>query len=312
MILIQQLLKINVMKYFKIYMILLFGLIAGNIKSQYTITRADSAQMAGDARLAINLYHELGLVDNNFLNMAMSYAQLGNKDSAMFYLNRQKNNFVTLPVSIVYMPGFRGVYDDENWKEIARKLEDNYFSNNPKLDKGLVKSVWQIYADDQMYRERIDFYAAKYRDGSREMDSIMTLQNLLDSINQTRLSEIVKKYGWPDKSTTGYEIASIAPFFVLQHTRNIEVQKKYLPIILDAVKSGKEDGEDYACLVDQVLLKEGKKQKYGTQLSRNKETGKQELYPLEDVENIDEIRKEIGLMPLVEFLEMNEIEYENH
>lgn len=310
MILIQQLLKINVMKYFKILMISVFILIFNIAKAQYTINRADSAQMAGDARLAINLYQQLNLVDNNLLNMATSYAQLGLKDSAIFYLDKQKKHFFTLPVAIICMPAFKSLQGNNKWEGLKRSIEDNYFRNKPELDKDLVRVIWEMYANDQLYRERMGFFLTKYGKGSVKMDSIWRLQYELDSINQIELNKLIEKSGWPTKSSTGYQIASMAPYFVVQHTRDIDLQKNYLNIIFKVIKHEKEDGADYADLVDQILIKEGKKQKYGTQLNRNKITGKLELCPLENKSNVDTLRQELGLLPLSDFLEMNEVEYE--
>jgi Family of unknown function (DUF6624) len=125
-------------------------------------------------------------------------------------------------------------------------------------------------------------------------------QNDLDGKNRQRLDEIVKQHGWPKKSVFGEEASGVA-FLIVQHAE-LDYQKKYLPLIKDAVAQKEARRSDLAMLEDRILTREGNKQVYGTQLRLNQTTQRMELYPIEDEENVDGRRAAVGLEPLAGYL----------
>jgi hypothetical protein len=125
-------------------------------------------------------------------------------------------------------------------------------------------------------------------------------QNDLDGKNRQRLDEIVKQHGWPKKSVFGEEASGVA-FLIVQHAE-LDYQKKYLPLIKEAVTQKEARRSDLAMLEDRILTREGKKQVYGTQLRLNQTTQRMELYPIEDEVNVDSRRAAVGLEPLAEYL----------
>lgn len=64
---------------------------------------------------------------------------------------------------------------------------------------------------------------------------------------------------------------------------------------------GEAEGSKYALLYDRVQMRAGKPQRYGSQLACR--DGKYALYEIEDVAELDARRKDIGLMPIAEYLE---------
>jgi hypothetical protein len=125
-------------------------------------------------------------------------------------------------------------------------------------------------------------------------------QNDLDGKNRQRLDEIVKQHGWPKTSVFGEEASGVA-FLIVQHAE-LDYQKKYFPLIKDAVAQKEARQSDLAMLEDRILTREGKKQAYGTQLRLNQTTQRMELYPIEDEVNVDSRRAAVGLEPLAEYL----------
>jgi len=125
-------------------------------------------------------------------------------------------------------------------------------------------------------------------------------QNALDGRNRQRLDEIVKAHGWPKKSVFGEEASGVA-FLVVQHAE-LDYQKKYLPLIKEAVAQKEARRSDLAMLEDRILTREGKKQTYGTQLRLNQTTQRMELYPIEDEDNVDARRATVGLEPLAQYV----------
>ena len=65
---------------------------------------------------------------------------------------------------------------------------------------------------------------------------------------------------------------------------------------------GELDGQEFALLYDRLALGLGGLQRYGSQLGRTPEAG---LFvsPLEDPDNVDARRAELGMIPLVQYLE---------
>ena len=70
----------------------------------------------------------------------------------------------------------------------------------------------------------------------------------------------------------------------------------------DAVKKGNAKANSLALLEDRVALRQGKRQIYGSQISRNPESGESYVSPLQDPDNVDKRRAEVGLGTLQEYV----------
>ena len=159
--------------------------------------------------------------------------------------------------------------------------------------------------DNQKYRQEMmdlmDRVAASDNEKlAKKWKQAVERQNDLDGKNRQRLDEIVKQHGWPKKSVFGEEASGVA-FLIVQHAE-LDYQKKYLPLIKNAVDQKEARRSDLAMLEDRILTREGKKQLYGTQLRLNQTTQRMELYPIEDEENVDSRRAAVGLEPLALYL----------
>jgi len=113
-----------------------------------------------------------------------------------------------------------------------------------------------------------------------------------DSANAAVLREIVARYGWPGKRLVGIEGANAA-WLIAQH--NASLQREALRLMREM--PGDVSPMDLAYLEDRVLSGDGKPQRYGTQL-RPARNGVAELFPIDDLEHVDERRAEAGLWPL--------------
>jgi hypothetical protein len=107
------------------------------------------------------------------------------------------------------------------------------------------------------------------------------------------------EYGWVGPDVVGGE-GSQAIFLVIQHA-DIGIQQKYLPKMREAVKNKKASPGALALLEDRVALRTGKKQIYGSQIGRFPD-GKYYVSPLEDPDNVDKRRAEVGLSPLADYV----------
>jgi len=188
----------------------------------------------------------------------------------------------------------------------------------PQNPPTLVQSTWDsvraeleaIFEADQ--KGRLSIEAAQNRHGlsSPEVADLWKTQHSNDEKNRKRLIEIVDQSGWPKQSLVG-EKAALAAFLVLQHA-DFALQKRYLPLLRATAERGETKLKWLALLEDRVLVREGKKQLYGSQVRNQKGVEGWQLEPIEDEANVDERRAKMGLGPLNEYLKTFGIEYRKH
>jgi hypothetical protein len=177
----------------------------------------------------------------------------------------------------------------------------------PDEIKGLRTELEKMMEEDQKFRTRLMTVEEKYGQNSKELAALWKEQTEIDNRLLKRLEEIIRQYGWPARSLVGAE-ASLAAFLIIQHA-DYEYQKKYFPLIKEAMEKGEIAAGHVALLEDRILMREGKKQIYGSQLRRNEKTGKYELWPIEDEENLDKRRASVGLEPIAEYLKRFGVTY---
>lgn len=119
---------------------------------------------------------------------------------------------------------------------------------------------------------------------------------------EARWSKTHDSFGWPDLRFAG--VGSQAAFLVLLHA-DASIQRKYLPMLRDAVKRHDALGDHLALLEDRVRVVDGRSQLYGTQLSGTP----LHFEPIEDPAHVDERRSSIGLEPLAEFAKQVGVSY---
>ena len=123
-----------------------------------------------------------------------------------------------------------------------------------------------------------------------------------DSTNLATVSQILDTYGWP----TGLsDAANKAIFLVIDHS-DLKTMNKYIGLFRDAVEKGYIQMNDLVTMEDRMLMNSGKPQKYGTQAYSLAEDGKTVIYiwPVEDPDKLDALRKSVGLMPIGAYLEI--------
>jgi hypothetical protein len=117
--------------------------------------------------------------------------------------------------------------------------------------------------------------------------------------NASRLLAILEEHGWPGRSLVG-EDAAEAAWIILQHAiGNPALQRRGLALLREAAAAGEVPMVQVAMLDDRIRTLEGRGQRYGTQFDWD-EQGQIGPLPIEDEENVDARRREIGLIPLAE------------
>ena len=125
----------------------------------------------------------------------------------------------------------------------------------------------------------------------------------IDADNTAWLKNIVTKQGWVNYSDVGIDGGDAAWLMVQHADADPSFQWQCLDL-MTGLPRDEVSQESVAYLTDRVLIKEGKKQIYGTQfVVRDGEWVPAEL---DDVENVDTRRAELGLPPLAEYKAMLE------
>ncbi|MCA6368868.1 MAG: hypothetical protein IM631_05415 [Cytophagales bacterium] len=127
-------------------------------------------------------------------------------------------------------------------------------------------------------------------------DSLWTMQNNLDLENIIALEKIVTKYGWPSDNRLGVKISAEVLLF---HTPTKKIESMET-LLLKEVKEKRMDPNQFGMFVDNMRLKHGKSQLYGTNIEFSRELMKEMPPTVDDIETTNKARREIGLEILKE------------
>ena len=172
--------------------------------------------------------------------------------------------------------------------------------SDSKLNYELIVILDTIHTNDQKYREKMDEIAEKYGLQSNEMKEIWNTMHVTDSINLIKVKKLIDENGWLGSDVIG-EQGNKTLFLVIQHS-DLNTQITYLPILREAVKKNNAKASHLALLEDRTALSHGKKQVYGSQIGQDQKTGEYYIFPIEDPDNVDKRRAEVGLEPISEYL----------
>jgi len=298
------------MKLFLIlYILLVFSLVGYTQNAQYKdfVKIADSLYNAKDyLNSALNYSNAFRENDwkgysNDRYNAACSWALANQVDSAFFQLERiaTKSNYTNL-THISQDSDLNSLHDDERWQPLLAIIKENKDKEEVNLDKTLVAILDTVYTEDQKYRQQLKDIESKFGWDSKEMQDHWKIISEKDSINLIKVSKILDERGWLGQDVIGRQ-GSTAIFLVIQHS-DLAIQEKYLPLMREAVKNKKAQGSSLALLEDRVALRQGKRQIYGSQVGRDEDTGDHYVLPLDDPDNVDKRRAEVGLPPLADYV----------
>ena len=132
----------------------------------------------------------------------------------------------------------------------------------------------------------------------------------LHNRNAKILSDIIVTIGYPTIDKVGKD-ANEAAWLVIQHSiGKPKFMKKSAELLKSAVNENKADPKSLAYLTDRIAVLEGKPQLYGTQFDWD-EHGNLSPNPFDDLTNVNERRKSIGLITLEEQTEIIRRQAEN-
>ena len=240
-------------------------------------------------------------------NAACAWADAGNMDSAFHQLQylATKRNFANYK-HLLDDTDLKSLHTDKRWALVCAQVKKNKDKIEAKLNKPLVARLETILDNDQKYRMALDTVAGKYGPDSKEMKALWDGMKVYDSLNEIEVVAILDKYGWPSIQSVG-EMGAEPIFLVIQHA-HLKTQDKYLPVMRAAVKKGDAKAAWMALLEDRVVLRHGRKQTYGSQVSGDDKGGY--LAPMIDPDHVDERRASVGLGPLAGYLQNFEMTWD--
>ncbi len=297
--------------------LLLTSLFVFSQEAEYSfhIKKADSLYEAKDYKNSAYAYSEAfksfggtGYATDRY-NAACAWALANVPDSAFFQLDKivTKTNYTNY-AHISTDPDLISLHSDSRWEPLLLSVKKNKEKAEEHLDLPLATQLDSIYLEDQQYRKQISEIEIKYGRDSKEMKAHWKMIQEKDSINLIQVKAILDTRGWLGDDVVGVQ-GNSALFLVIQHS-DIATQEQYLPMMREAVKNGKATGSSLALLEDRVALRQGKMQIYGSQIGRDPVTQEFFVSPLEDPDNVDKRRAEVGLQPLSEYVSNWQIKWD--
>lgn len=271
-------------------------------KGYYLLQKADSLYEKHCYKEAASLYtmtFSAGLWHSDideYYKLAQAYCMAGYKDSAFLSLKHlgllHFNDSRQLNGDSTFFP----LKKDKRWNNLIDRVKKNEGEINDTLKHLLDK----VFDDDQRFR-----VVMKPTDDSTITDSLWRLQDLLDSINLNIIQKIFDKYGWPDKRLVGNK-GNNTLWIVIDHA-DLSVMEKYLRIMQEASKRGSMKKQNLALVEDRITALKNGYQMYGTQYFWNEKKNAYELFPINNIKEVDKRRIEVGFSPLREYIKENNI-----
>jgi len=195
---------------------------------------------------------------------------------------------------------FHNIKSDARWTTILRKAERNKNIFLRGIKQEVADRIKKLGSSDQAIRSKLD--SLRKADGlnSKSEKDLIAVMRKHDSINFAAFEEIIKQHGWLGPKEVGYKNNQYL-FLILQHA-DLPFQKSYLPLFKKSCETGKVLPKDLALLEDRINMREGKLQQYGSQTLIDKTSKKYILYPINDIDQIDQRRAMVGLESLKSYM----------
>jgi hypothetical protein len=265
----------------------------------------------GCARYEENKYAESGNEYDNafklsagnsrqYYDAACSWALAGDTVKSIAYLNLAAEAGWTNLKHIKTDKDLSSLHALHGWKGVLDKVAANLAVVEKDFDKPLKEKLEKIYVQDQTLRQLYKDAETKFGKDSDEMKYFWSLVAQQDSLNELEVVRIIEERGWVGKSLVGGQ-ANMTLWLVVQHAP-LETQEKYLPLLRASVLQGESGGSHLALLEDRILMRNGKPQTYGSQITTDEKTGEQVVYEIKDPEYVNQRRKEVGLGPIEDYV----------
>lgn len=281
-------------------------LICSNLYGQDYATLRSKAEGFGQAKnysQAVEHYQLAFQIEqkskSDVYNAACYAALLGDTETAFTWLNSAIELGWTNRTHLTSDSDLSGLHNDPRWLQALKRLDERLAIIEKDYDKPLQAKLLKIFSDDQKGRGQLNQVEEKFGYKSKEVRALWRSIERTDKRNLVHVKEIIAKHGWVGPDKVGGQ-ASNTIFLVIQHSDQ-KTQEKYLPMMREAVKDKKARADSLALLEDRVLMGQGKKQIYGSQIQADKD-GNLHVYAIDDPDHVDQRREAIGLPPMSEYV----------
>lgn len=163
-----------------------------------------------------------------------------------------------------------------------------------QVDQTLSARLIKMAEQSQEIQQNLKQYSAK-----KAPKALTLIASEIDKLHSQTLVEMVKLHGWPNQQLVGKQ-GVLAAFELVKHSSNLSFQQNMLPLVLQSYLDQEGlAGQEVAELTDNVYIKQGKKQVFGTQADWL--NGQVVFLPIENEESVDQLRAQMGLPPLAEY-----------
>ncbi len=268
------------------------------------IKKADSCYEAKNYNLSTDFFEKAIKLKpeskKNFYNASCAASLANDKKKSLKWLEIAINNGFDNLKHIKTDSDLDNIRKEKKYNKIITELQKKKELIESKYDKPLQTELLAIRDEDQKYRMQLNETQNKFGKDSKEIKDLWKIITQKDSINISKVEKILDEKGWIGKDKVGAD-ANSALFLVIQHN-TLEIQKKYLPMMKEAVSKGDANASSLALLIDRIEIREGRKQVYGSQIGTNPLTKTQYIFPLIDPDNVDKRRTEVGLGTLADYV----------
>lgn len=282
----------------------------------YSILKGDSLLFrAKDPISAINEYRKAIQIANNkpnpyfLVKVAKAFVILNETDSVYTYLQKAIDSKDYEEISTIpEIESFKKYYNTDRWEQLVKPIFELKITVEKAFDKPLIAQLERIRNDDQSVRGNFDQVRANFGLDSKEAKEAILEMRKTDSLNSIFITNLLDSRGMLGKDIiTLNGVTTI--FLVIQHS-TLENQIKYYSIFKEATEKGVVPMYELALLEDRIAIYSNKKQKYGSQISFDSDTQTYFVWPLEDPDNVDKYREEVGLNSIAEYISIWNIKWD--
>ncbi|WP_327258169.1 DUF6624 domain-containing protein [Streptomyces sp. NBC_01244] len=195
----------------------------------------------------------------------------------------------------------RSALDRFNLPEDTRVLASELFGliddrvalqPRPARDEDLAAELLRRQEEDQTVRlvpaaERTPEFMERWR--------------AVDEANTAWLSELIAAHGWPGEALVGRRAAGAAWLLAQHADHRPDFQRECLELLAAAVTAGDAEPQHSALLEDRVLVAQGKRQVFGTQLVQGPD-GTLAPHPVRHPDDVEALRAAWGFDPLETYI----------
>ncbi|MFN8268146.1 MAG: hypothetical protein U0T31_09090 [Chitinophagales bacterium] len=229
--------------------------------------------------------------ENVFSRVIRAYGELNKIDSAIYWLD-SLNNCIKPNYLFYFYPEFNSLSSINSFTNYYTPSIDSIKNLNTNLNTKYFIILSKLAMSQWLYMRIIFDNKSLLSKNKKYYDNLIEGQNKIRENSLMKLDSILESLGIPNKvEVTKIGLENLYSLII----QSVKSRYKYQYLFDMLFKESVIDLNQYSRITDENLIHENCPQKYGTQYWYDYSTQQYYYYPIEDVQNIDKIRKEIGL-----------------